>query len=178
MFVFTISWLITSSLPWFMDLKFQVPRQYCSFQHLILLLSQDTFTAEHCFCFGSATLFILGLLIVFLCSSPVEYWIPLDPGELIFWCHIFLSFYTVHEVLMAIILGWFAIPSLSGSHLSELHLPWVALHGTAHSFIKLHKPLCHDKAVIHEGAHIHSQIGIQRNLRQVHTYSIINCKEH
>ena len=30
-------------------------------------------------------------------------------------------------------------------------LSWVALHGLAHSFIKLCKPLCHDKAVIHEG---------------------------
>ena len=28
---------------------------------------------------------------------------------------------------------------------------WVALHGMAHSFTELHKPLCHDKAVIHEG---------------------------
>ena len=28
---------------------------------------------------------------------------------------------------------------------------WVALHGMAHSFIELHKPLRHDKAVIHEG---------------------------
>ena len=28
---------------------------------------------------------------------------------------------------------------------------WVALHGMAHSFIELHKPLCHDKAVIHKG---------------------------
>ena len=28
---------------------------------------------------------------------------------------------------------------------------WVALHGTAHSFIELHWPLHHDKAVIHEG---------------------------
>ena len=28
---------------------------------------------------------------------------------------------------------------------------WVALQGMAHSFIELHKPLCHDKAVIHEG---------------------------
>ncbi|KAF7247857.1 Phosphatidylinositol N-acetylglucosaminyltransferase subunit A [Varanus komodoensis] len=27
---------------------------------------------------------------------------------------------------------------------------WVALHGIAHSFIELRKPLCHDKAVIHE----------------------------
>ena len=28
---------------------------------------------------------------------------------------------------------------------------WVALHGMAHSFINLCKPLYHDKAVIHEG---------------------------
>ena len=39
--------------------------------------------------------------------------------------------------------------------LSELstmtHQSWVALHGMADSFIELHKPLCHDKAVIHEG---------------------------
>ncbi|KAF7250813.1 hypothetical protein EYD10_03434 [Varanus komodoensis] len=28
---------------------------------------------------------------------------------------------------------------------------WVALHGIAHSFIELRKPLRHDKAVIHEG---------------------------
>ena len=31
---------------------------------------------------------------------------------------------------------------------------WVALHSMADHFIELHKPLCHDKAVIHEGAHI------------------------
>ena len=39
--------------------------------------------------------------------------------------------------------------------LSELftmtHPPEVALHGIAHSFIELSKPLCRDKAVIHEG---------------------------
>ena len=28
---------------------------------------------------------------------------------------------------------------------------WVALHGMAHSFIELPKPLCHNKAMIHEG---------------------------
>ena len=27
---------------------------------------------------------------------------------------------------------------------------WVALHGMAHSITELHKPLCHDKAMIHE----------------------------
>ena len=31
------------------------------------------------------------------------------------------------------------------------HLSWVALHSMTHSFIELHKPLRHDKAVIHEG---------------------------
>ena len=38
--------------------------------------------------------------------------------------------------------------------LSELfpmtHLSWVTLHQLVHSFIELPKPLCHDKAVIHE----------------------------
>lgn len=29
--------------------------------------------------------------------------------------------------------------------------PWVALPGRAHDFIKLHKPLCHNKVVIQEG---------------------------
>ena len=38
------------------------------------------------------------------------------PGGLIFWCHIFLFFYTVPEVLMASTLGWFAIPSSNESH--------------------------------------------------------------
>ena len=43
-----------------------------------------------------------------------------------------------------------------GDHsLSELCtvicLSWVTLHGMAHSFIELRKPLHHDKAVIHEG---------------------------
>ena len=30
------------------------------------------------------------------------------------------------------------------------------LHDMAHSFIELHKPLCHDKAVIHEAAELAS----------------------
>ena len=36
------------------------------------------------------------------------------PGEFIFQCHIFLPFYTVHGVLKARILKWFAIPFSSG----------------------------------------------------------------
>ena len=42
--------------------------------------------------------------------------------------------------------------------LSELStmtcLSWVALHSMAHSFIELHKPLLHDRAVIYEGERI------------------------
>ena len=38
------------------------------------------------------------------------------------------------------------------SELSTMTRPsWVALHGMAHSFIELRKPLHHDKAVIREG---------------------------
>ena len=67
----------------------------------------------------------------------------------------FLSFHTVHEVLEARILEWFATPSSSGPgfvrtldyELSVLG----GLHGMAHSFTELHKPLCYVKMVNHEG---------------------------
>ena len=44
------------------------------------------------------------------------------PGECIFQYHIFLPFHTVHGVLMARILKWFAIPLSNGLHfLRTLH---------------------------------------------------------
>ena len=49
MFTLPISYLTTSSVPWFMDLAFQVPMQYCSLQHWTLLPSPVTSTAGHCF---------------------------------------------------------------------------------------------------------------------------------
>ena len=77
------------------------------------------------------------------------------PGGLIFQCHIFSPFYTVHGVLMASILGGLPFPPLVDQVLSELSTmtcpSWVALPGMTHSFTELHKPLHHDKAVIHEG---------------------------
>ena len=39
-----------------------------------------------------------------------------QPGEFIFQCPIFLPFHTVHGVLKARILKWFAIPFSSGPH--------------------------------------------------------------
>ena len=70
MFTLAISCLITSNLPWFMDLTFQVPMQYCSLQHWTFLPSPVS-TTGHCFCFGSVSSFFLGLLFH---SSPVAYW--------------------------------------------------------------------------------------------------------
>ena len=70
--------LTTSSLPWFLDLTFQVPTQYCSLQHQTLLLSPVTSTTGYCFCFGSIPSFFLEL---FLHWSPVAYWAPTNPGS-------------------------------------------------------------------------------------------------
>ena len=55
-FTLAISCLTTSNLPWFMDLTFQVPMQYCSLQHHTLLLSPVTSTTRCCFCSGSVSL--------------------------------------------------------------------------------------------------------------------------
>ena len=77
-FTLAISWLTTSNLPWFMDLTFQVPMQYCSLQHRTLLLSPVTSTTGYYFCFGSIPSFFLELLLHW---SPVEYWASTDLGS-------------------------------------------------------------------------------------------------
>ena len=139
MLVFTlaISCLTTFSLPWFMDLTFQVHMEYYSLQHWTLLPLPVTSTTWCCFCFGSVSSFFLE---VFLCSSP--------PGEFIFQCHIFFH-------LFILFMGfsrqeyWSGLPFPSPvdyvwSELSTMtHLSWVALHGMAHSFIELKKAVIH-----------------------------------
>ena len=70
-FTLAISCLTTCNLPWFMNLTFPVPMQYCSLQHWTLLLPPDTSTIECHFCFGSASSFFLGLLVIAIHSSPV-----------------------------------------------------------------------------------------------------------
>ena len=81
MFTLAISCVIISNLPWFMDLTFQVPMQYCSLQHRTLLLSPVTSTTGCCCCFGSIPSFFLEL---FLHCSPVAYWAPTDLGSFSF----------------------------------------------------------------------------------------------
>ena len=144
MFTLAISSVTTSDLPWFMDLTFQVPMQYCSLQHWTLLPLPVTSTAGSCFCFGSVSSFFLEL---FLHSSPVAYLAPTDLGSSSFRV---LSFY-----LFILFMGFsrqeywsgFPFPSPVDHVLSELSTmtcpSWVALHGMAHSFVEL------DKVVVH-----------------------------
>ena len=154
-FTLAISCLTMCDLPWLMDLTFQVPMQYYSLQHQTLLSPPDTSIAEHCFCFDSAASFLLKLLVITLCSCSVAYWIPFELGELIFQCHIYLPFQTIHGVFQARILEWVAFPSpvdhILSEHSTGMRPSWVTLHGMAYSFIELHKPLPHNKVVIHEG---------------------------
>ena len=136
-FTLIISYLTTSNLPWFMDLTFQVPMQYCSLQHRTLLQSPVIPTAECCFHFGSASSFLLEL---FLHSSPVTYWAPTDLGR--------SSFSVISFCLFLLFMGflrqecWSGFPFLSpGDHiLSEVstmtHLSWVAQYIISISYWK------------------------------------------
>ena len=72
MFTLAISCLTTSNLPWFMDLTFQVPMQYCCLQHRTLLPSPVTSTAVCCFLLGSISLFLD------VCDNK---WVALDRNQ-------------------------------------------------------------------------------------------------
>ena len=78
MFTLGISCLTTSNLPWFMDITFQLPMQYCSLQHQTLFLSLVTSTTGYCFSFGSIPSFFLELILHW---SPVTIWAPTDLGS-------------------------------------------------------------------------------------------------
>ena len=133
MFTLAISCLTTSNLPWFMDLTFQVPMQYCSLQHWTLLLSPVKSTAGYYFCFGSIPSLFLEL---FLHWSPVAYWSPTDLG-----CS---SFSILSFCLFILFMGFsrkeysngFPFPSPVDHILSDLSTMtypyWVALQGMAY----------------------------------------------
>ena len=71
-----------------------------------------------------------GVISLFFSSSILGTYLP---GEFIFQCHIFLPFHTVHGLLKAIILKWFAFPSPVEHVLLELSIMtcpfWVVLQG-------------------------------------------------
>ena len=136
MFTLAISCLITSNLPWFMDLTFEVLKQYCSLQHQTLLLPPEKSATGCGFCFGSVSSFFLKL---FLHSSPVAYWAPNNMGS--------SSFSVIYFGFFILFMGfsrqecWSGLPFPSPVNhiLSELstmtHPPWVALHDMTHSFL-------------------------------------------
>ena len=143
MVILAISCLTISNLPWFMDLTFQVPMQYCSLQHWTLLESPVMSTTGHYFCFG-LSLHSLGLISPLLSSSVLGIY---QPGDFIFQYHIFFLSILFMRFSRQEYWSGLSFPSPVDHILSELstmtHLSWVALHVTAHSFIEL------DKAVVH-----------------------------
>ena len=127
MFTLAISYLTTSNLPWFMDLTFQVPIQYCSLQHQTLLPSPTTSTTGYWFCFGSVFSFFLEL---FLYSSPVAYSTPTDLGSSFFSVISFCLFILFMGFLSQEYQSGLPIPSPVDHALSDLstmtRLSWVA----------------------------------------------------
>ena len=143
MFTLAISCLTTSNLPWFMDLTFLT--------YAILLFTASDFNSitSH---IHNLVVFLLWLCLCILSGviSPLISSSILGtyrPWEFIFQCPIFSPFHTVHGVLKARILKWFAIPFSSGPcFVRTLHhdpSTRLALHSMAHNFIEL------DKAVVH-----------------------------
>ena len=111
-FTLAISCLTTSNLPWFMDLT--SPGSYAILFFIALGFTSITSHIHNWALFLLwFSLFILWVAISLLFSSSIlsTCW----SGKFIFQCHIFLPFHTVHGVLKARILKWFAIPFLSGA---------------------------------------------------------------
>ena len=107
-FTLAISRLTTSDLPWFMDLTFQVPMQY-----LLFTASEFTSITNH----NHNSMSFLLWRHLFILSGVIS---PLISGSATTnlgspsLCPIFLPFHTVHGVLKARIMKWFAIPFSSG----------------------------------------------------------------
>ena len=143
--MFTLAICLTSSnLPWFMDLIFQVPMQYCSFQHQPLFPSPVTSTSGCCFRSGSISSFFLEF---FLHSTQVACWAPTDLGSSPFSVLSFCLFILFTGFSRQEYWSGLRFPFLVDHILSELftmiYPSWVALHAMAHSFTEL------DKAVVH-----------------------------
>ena len=144
MFTLAISCFTTSNFPWFMDLTFQAPIQYCFLQHQTLLPSTVISTTGCCLFFGCISSFFLEL---FLHWSPVAYWAPTDLGSssFSFLCLCLFILFTMYSRQEY----WSGLPFPSPvdhslSELSTMTRPsWVAPHSMAHSFIEW------DKAVVH-----------------------------
>ena len=139
MFTLAVSYLTTSNLPWLI---------LGSYTILLFTASDFTFSTRH---IHNCVLFLLWLslfipLELFLCSSLVATGNLLTWGVLLSVSYLF-PFHTVHGVIKARMLKWFAIPFSSRlCFVRTLHHEPSFLAGPTgfvHSFIEL------DKAVIH-----------------------------
>ena len=125
---------------------------------LFFTASDFTFSTTHIHNWGSFLLwpnlfFFLELLVIALCSSPVAYYTLSDmvgsSSSVISFCLFILLTGSCSKktgVGCHILLQWTMSELFTMTHLSLM-----ALHCMAHSFIELHKLLCHHKAVTHEG---------------------------
>ena len=146
MFTVAISYLTTSNLPWFMDLTYQVPMQYCSLQLTASYFSSITSHIHNFVLFLLwLCLFILsGVIFPLISSSILGTYLP---GEFIFQCPTFFLFILFMGFSGQEYWSGLPFPSPVDHVLSELstmtHPSWVALHGMAHSFIELTKTVVH-----------------------------------
>ena len=127
-----------------MDLRFQVPMQYCCLQHRTLLPSPVTSTPVCSFCFGSVSSFFLEFF-----STDLQQ----HTGHLSTWgVHLSVSYLFC---LFILFMGFSRQEYWSGlpfpfpvdhilSEFSSMTRPsWVALHSMAHSFTELDKDVVH-----------------------------------
>ena len=137
-------------------LKFQVSMQYFYLQH------HFTFTTRHIYNWASFLLWLSHFILSGAISncpklSPVAHQTPSNLGGSCSAVISFCLFILFMEFFRQAYWSDLPFPPPVDQVLSELFtmtpmtLPsWVTLYEMAHSFIELYKPLCHDKAVIHE----------------------------
>ena len=111
--------------------------QYCSLQHQTLLLSpvpSTTWCCFYLFLFYFHPFIFSGVISPLISSSIL---VTYQPVEFIFQYPIILPFHTVHGVLKARILKWFAIPS-PVDHILSVFIP-IPKKGNAKECSNYHK---------------------------------------